>query len=386
MDKWFELAKAEIAVESDSHWNEGSFNTTAWENLADEGLWRIPVPSDLGGDGDSWIEFAKALQSIAKGGQDLGFCLSMIAHAGVVRTLIKYGSAEQLDRFLPMATGGKVGLTALTEPESGSDVARTRTIATPSQSRVAYPDQETEVESAWKLNGKKSHITHGPIADFGFILGRIDGLPPKKDITVFVSELVPWVQRHGSEDLLGNRTSPTGDFTVTDMPIDEVNIVGDPGNGLSIIYDTITLDRLLYGIVAQAFIEDLLPRMIEFCSDRVAFGTPIIEHQYVQQRLVDMRVAATQTGLISWKAMDAMLSDSQDANELASMAKMTGSESLLAAAEHAIRLTGHSGYEQGWVSRLLRDAQGVVIAGGTVEMQKKNIFSQMLRNSHKEVE
>lgn len=381
MNNWFEIAETHVAKRSQAHWDAGTFNQVAWQALADEGLWNIAVPKVHGGHGGSWADFAEALQAIAKGGQDLGFCLSMIAHAGVVRSLLNYGSAEQLERFLPLATGGSVGLTALTEPESGSDVARTATIATQvSEPPLQYVDKDVESQGGWVLNGTKSHITHGPVADFGFILGRMDGLPAKEDITVFLTELNPYVQRNEVEDLLGNRTSPTGGFVIKNLPITDVNIVGEPGNGLEIMYDTITLDRLLYGVVAQAFIEDVLPRMVDFSTERVAFGTAIIENQYVQQRLVDLRVSGTQTGLISKAAMDAMLSGSPRANELASMAKMVGSEALLSGAEHAIRITGHSGYENGWVSKLLRDAQGVVIAGGTTEMQKKNIFSQMMRD------
>ncbi|CAB0518147.1 acyl-CoA dehydrogenase [Corynebacterium diphtheriae] len=363
---WFEIGKSSVRPRALEMWERGEFDQDSWQLLADKGFWKIAVPSDLGGEDGDWHKFADALQSVASGGLDLGFCLSIIAHAGLVRTLVNYGTEEQQQEFLPMAMSGSVGLTALTEPESGSDVSRTATIA------------RTDTGGKMRLYGTKDHITHGPIADLGLVLGRADWLPSKKDISVFVLDLNrDEVERDSTENLFGNRTSPTGKLSLNGYSLTERNILNPIGDGLKIIYDTICLDRLLYGVVAVPFLTYIKDRMLSFSTERIAFSEPIENYQYVQERIVRAETNAVSVEAVARHALDEMQNESTQSSMVSSMAKMIGAEALLESSQDLLRLLGHTGYETGEVTKLLSDAHGVVIAGGTVEMQKKNIFNQL---------
>jgi alkylation response protein AidB-like acyl-CoA dehydrogenase len=307
-----------------------------------------------------------AFEGIALGGRDLGFNLSLVAHAGLVRSSLTYFSPKQLQDYLPRLMSGAVGATALTESQGGSDVARVRT-------------QATSTAQGFVLHGEKDHITHGPVADLALVLGRLPEIGDR-DISLFMVDMATeGVERGEAEDMIGNRTSPTGPFRLRQVLLPPHALVGRPGQGLEIIYNTISLDRLLYGVLAAAYLEPILLETLQHARQREAFHHPIIDYQYVQGRLTDLRMAIETTRAVSYRALDALLNEDVDANMLCSIAKYQGAENIKAGAEHAFRIMGHLGYMAGPTAQRLIDAYGTLIAGGTAEMQRKNIFNQMLR-------
>src|SRR5689334_13011885 len=100
---------------------EEGLDQRGWAQLANQGFWRLPVPVEYGGAGGTWWDAVAALEGLSKTVGDLGFLLSIIAHAGCVRVLLKYGTEEQKRRLLPPLLSGAVGATAITEETGGSD-------------------------------------------------------------------------------------------------------------------------------------------------------------------------------------------------------------------------------------------------------------------------
>lgn len=361
------LAREHIAPRSQWHYSRCQLDSAAWQTLADEGFWRIPVPESLGGRGMTWWDFSAALEGVTRGGQDLGFCLSLIAHAGFVRSLLLFGGRYHHEVALPRLLGGAIGATALTELSGGSDVAK-----------ITTTGQQTP--SGYKLTGAKAHITNAPVADFFWVLGRLNELPAKRDITVFVIERKnEGMQTGAAEHMLGNRTSPTGPISFFGLPLAAEQILGRPGDGLRLTYSTIALDRLLYGIIGAAYLESLLSAAMSFAADRIAFGHPIADYQYVQRRITNVKLAIETTRWVSYAALDRLLDDHPEAALMSSTAKLVGSESLAGAAVDVMQIFGHSGYEAGRHSRNVQDALGTLIAGGTSDIQRKNIFTQLVK-------
>jgi isovaleryl-CoA dehydrogenase len=362
-----QLARQLVAPRSAQQNVARQLDRVAWGELAAEGLWRLAVPANRGGDGGTWWDFAAALEGIVRGSKDLGFCLSLIAHAGFVRALVRHGDERHrhhLDRLL----AGAVGATALTEDRGGSDVARAATTAHPVDG------------GGHRLIGVKTHITNAPVADLIYVLGRMQGLPARADLTVFVVDRHRGGVRTGPpEEMLGNGSSPTGPISFDGAMLGPGDILGEPGQGLTLTYDTITLDRLLYGVVGSAYIEGLLEETIAFAQRRTAFRQPIADFQYVQRRITNMKLAVETTRWISYAALDRMVGEHRDASMMSSAAKLTGSESLAAAALDAMQIFGHAGYEEGEISRAVRDTLGTLIAGGTSDIQRKNIFTQLVK-------
>lgn len=354
-----------IAPRSAQAYDAEVLDRLAWRRLATQGLWRIGVPSKMGGTGGSWKDLALAVAGIARGGGDLGFTLSLVAHAGLVRALVVHGTSWHQRHVLPPLLRGAIGATALTETHGGSDVARTRT-------------EGRQVEGGWLLQGSKDHITNAPVADRALVLGRIPALG-KRDITLFLVNLrSPGVRRGAAERLLGLRTSPTGALHFDDVFLPEPAVLGVPGEGLSTLYDIISFDRALYGLVAAAYLEPRLEEVLRFCTQREAFGSSIIDHQYVQGRITDVRITIEVARAVSLASIDALVDRDPEAALRCSVAKLIGSEGLVEATQNLMRLQGHVGYMRGTTSRDLQDALGTLIAGGTTEMQRKNILNQML--------
>ncbi|SCD39726.1 Acyl-CoA dehydrogenase [Streptomyces sp. BpilaLS-43] len=364
-DSFAAFARTHIARRADAAYEAEILDRLSWQRLADLGLWRIGVPEGLGGIGGTWADLAEHVADIARTGEDLGFVLSLIAHAGLVRALVEHGNDYHHRSVLPQLMNGAVGATALTEPHGGSDVARTRTLA-------------TRTSDGWSLTGRKDHITNAPVADRALVLGRVPDLG-RRDITLFLVNLhSPGVRRGPAEELLGLRSSPTGAIELRDVTLPEPAVLGAPGEGLRTLYDIISFDRALYGLVIAAFLEPQLDKAVGFARRREAFGTPILDHQYVQGRVTDIRITIEIARATARAGIDALVAGDPEASLRCSVAKLVGSEGLVEAAQNLMRLHGHAGYMRGAQTRIVQDALGTLIAGGTSEMQRKNILNQML--------
>ncbi|NMH68980.1 acyl-CoA/acyl-ACP dehydrogenase [Bacillus sp. RO3] len=361
----FSILSATINRNYKECYSRNQFDGESWEVITNEGIWKYPVPEKYGGFGKSWWEFAAALEGLASTSKDLGFLLSMIAHIGCLRVLMKHGTEEQKHYYLDLLMNGKVGATAITETSGGSDVARISTSA-------AYNNL-----NLLELNGHKSHITNAPISDIVVMVGRIPELG-KRDITLFILEKEMDGLTFGDrESMFGNRTSPTGDIYLRNVQIHKENILGTPGDGLNTLYNMISLDRLLYGLIAASYIEPLLNKSLIFSNDRTAFKTPISNHQYIQKKLTDMKMNIEKSRWISYAALDRLITGHEEASLLCSIAKFTGTEALVETAQDLMLIHGHQGYMEGEISQLLQDAVGTRIAGGTSDIQRVNIFNQL---------
>jgi alkylation response protein AidB-like acyl-CoA dehydrogenase len=231
--------------------------------------------------------------------------------------------------------------------------------------------------AGYRVTGAKDHITNAPVANVALVLGRVPELG-RRDITLFlVPTDAPGVRPGKQEQLLGLRTSPTGPLHLDGVELDRDAVLGKPGNGLGLLYDIISFDRLLYGLIAGSFLRPRLDEALDYASRRTAFGVPIADHQYVQGRLTDIRITIETSTAVSWAALDALIDGDRDSSLRCSVAKLVGSEGLAAAAQHLLALHGHLGYERGPVAKVMQDALGTLIAGGTSEMQRKNILNQM---------
>lgn len=366
-DHYEQLAREHVAPRSEWHYEREQLDRQAWQALAEDGLWRIPVPEELGGDGLTWWDFCAALEGVTRGSRDLGFCLSLIAHAGFLRSLVLFGGEYHHRVALPKMMSGSIGSTALTEMSGGSDVA--------SVSTTAYP-----TTAGYKLVGTKAHITNAPVADMFWVLGRIDKLPAKRDISVFVVERQdPGLRTGPAEHMFGNRTSPTGPISFFGLPLGADQVLGRPGDGLRLTYATIALDRLLYGVVGAAYLESLLRDVMDFAQDRTAFGHVIADYQYVQRRITNIKLAIESTRWVSYAALGALTDEAPEAMLMSSTAKLIGSESLARGALDTMQVFGHTGYELGKHSRNVQDTLGTLIAGGTSDIQRKNIFTQLTK-------
>ncbi|WP_371614246.1 acyl-CoA dehydrogenase family protein [Streptomyces sp. NBC_00454] len=366
-DRFFRFAQQEIAPGSAERDLNASFDHAVWKKLAESGFWRVHVPVELGGEGGGLWDHVAAFEGLARGANDCGLVLSVAAHAGLVQLLIHHGTHDQKHELLPRLMSGAVAATASTEAGGGSHVAAIRTTARHLPS------------GAFELSGEKSHITNAPVADLMMIVGRVPSAG-KKDITLFLVEAgQEGVGQGAHEDLMGLRTSPLGPIELDKVVVSADRLIGNVGEGLEKLYWCLAFDRLIYGIVVAGHLGSVLETAVHRITSRSAFGSLLAEHQYIQDKIVTMKVAIESSRALAFEAVHALDENRADAGTLASCVKLISAEGIVESALELVQIFGHIGTEKSYgIERHLRDAVAFRIAGGTNEMQKKNIFKHVL--------
>lgn len=351
-------------AEAGSSRSEG-FDIDGWRRLRDEGLWQLIVPSGADAAADWWA-FTAALDGLSSSIRRPELLLSVIAQAGMVRALERHGSSSQKDRYLAAILRGDVSATCIAEPTTGTDV---RSIET----------SLAETGSGYRLTGTKFNIAHAPIMDFALVVCRLEGREKNNIALVLLDRGTPGLVAGQADDKLGNRNLPTGEIRFENVEVSQSRMLGEPGRGLSTLIDIISLGRLYYGLAAANLFEPFLDDAMSYAAKRSSFKSSIDSHQYVQKRLVDMRIGMERSKWLAYGALSQLLADQPEALMMCSVAKLVGAEDLIANATSLVKLYGSLGYHNGHVAELMKNALGFASVGGTEEMHRKNIFNQMQR-------
>ena len=295
--------------------------------------------------------------------------LSVAAHNSLCSGhIFLAGTDEQKRRFLtPLARGEKVGCWGLTENSAGSDAGGTRTTA-------------VRAGDGWVLNGSKTFITNGRVADTAVVMAVTDREKGKKGISAFIVERGTKGFRAGKkEDKLGVRSSDTSELVLEDCRIPAGNLLGAEGHGF---IDTLRiLDRGRIGIAAFSvgIAQACLEASMRYSRERRQFGHPIAEFQAVQFKIADMATRVDAARLLTWRA--AFLRDGgKEHTAESSMAKLYASEMAVHAALDAVQIHGGYGYVKEYpVERYLRDSKLGTIGEGTSEVQRLVIARELLK-------
>ena len=270
-------------------------------------------------------------------------------------------------KYLPkLATGEFVGAWGLTENQAGSDAGGART--------TAVKDGDS-----WVLNGSKTFITNGSLADISVVMAVTDKSKGKKGISAFLIDRGTKGFRPGKkEDKLGVRSSDTSELILEDCRIPEGNLLGAPGMGF---VDTLRiLDRGRIGIAAFSIgiAQGAFEASLSYAKGRKQFGQAIAEFQGIQFKLSEMAVKIDAARLLMLRA--AALRDAGREHKIESaMAKLYASEIAVQVALEAIQIHGGYGYVKDYpVERALRDSKLGTIGEGTSEVQKLVIARELL--------
>jgi alkylation response protein AidB-like acyl-CoA dehydrogenase len=348
-------------------WDEKQeFPREVFSKLGALGLMGVVWPAEYGGSGMTTLDYALVMEELAR--VDAGVALSVAAHNSLSSGhIFLAGSDEQKRRYLmPLARGEKVGCWGLTENSAGSDAGGTRTTA------VREGD-------SWVLNGSKTFITNGRIADTAVVMAVTDREKGKKGISAFVVERGTKGFRAGKkEDKLGVRSSDTSELVFEDCRIPAANLLGKEGHGF---IDTLRiLDRGRIGIAAFSvgIAQACLEASMRYGRERRQFGHPIAEFQAVQFKIADMATRVDAARLLTWRA--AFLRDTgKEHTAESSMAKLYASEMSVRAALDAVQIHGGYGYLKDYpVERYLRDSKLGTIGEGTSEIQRLVIARELL--------
>lgn len=361
-----DFAEKELGPHS-REWDEAQqFPREVFAALAELGLMGVCWPAEYGGADLSTLDWALVMEELAR--VDAGVALSLAAHHSLASGhIFLAGTEEQKTRFLvPLAKGDKVGCWGLTEPGSGSDAGGMRTTA------VRDGDH-------WVLNGSKSFITNGSVADTAVLMAVTDRAKGNRGISAFILDRGTAGFRHGKkEDKLGVRSSDTSELILEDCRLPADRLLGAEGMGF---IDTLKiLDRGRVGIAAFSvgIARGSLEASIRYARERNQFGHPIADFQGIQFKIAEMATHLEAGKLLTWQAAaraDAGMAHTTES----SMAKLFAGEAAVQIALEAIQIHGGYGYLKDYpVERHLRDAKLGTIGEGTSEVQRMIIARQLL--------
>ena len=367
-----EFAQKEIAPVA-AHYDEtGEFPMPVIKKMGELGLMGIEVPEEYGGAGLDTLSYVLAMEEVAKADVAVSTIMS-VNNSLYCHGILTFGTEEQKQKYLvPVASGQAVAAYALTEPQSGSDAANMKT-------RAVLADDGTH----YIINGRKSWITSGPVADYFILFAMTEPEKRHRGITAFIVEGdTPGLIRGKVEPKLGIRASATCELFFEDMKVPVENVLGEPGQGFKIAMAILDAGRI--GIAAQALgvAEAALDASINWAREREAFGHKIGEFEGIQWKIADMktRIEASR-GLIYSAAMakERAKKTGERYTLQASMAKLFASETAMFCTHQAVQIHGGMGYSKELpVERYFRDAKITEIYEGTSEIQRLVIARQVL--------
>jgi alkylation response protein AidB-like acyl-CoA dehydrogenase len=365
-----DFAAKEIAPVAAQFDLSGEFPRDTVRKAGELGFMGVEVPEAYGGAGLDSICYVLMMEEIA---------YADAAHATIVSVnntlynsgILQFGSEAQKQQYLtPVASGQAIGCYGLTEPQSGSDAANMRTRAVLSADGSHYV-----------INGKKSWITSGPVADYMVMFAVTDAGAKAKGISAFILDCAqPGFMRGKTEPKLGIRASATCEIEFADYKVPVANRLGLEGQGFAIAMTI--LDQGRVGIAAQAngIARAAYDAALVYVRERKAFGAPIGTFQMIQAKIADMKTRLSASRLLmlhaAWAKQAAKDTGVRTTTE-GSMAKLFASETAMFNAHAALQIHGGMGYSKEMpLERFFRDAKITEIYEGTSEIQRLVIARQ----------
>ena len=302
---------------------------------------------------DGLADFAFAMQGLGSGAITLA------------------GSEALRARYLPrVAAGEAIAAFALSEPEAGSDVAA-----------MTMRARRDEADGSWLLDGIKTWISNGGIADFYTVFARTADKPGARGITAFVVDAAsPGLTVAARIDVIAPHPLATLLFSNCRVPASQR--LGDEGQGFKIAMQTLDIFRASVAAAALGFARRALDEALAHATTRRMFGQTLADFQLTQAALADMATDIDSAALLTYRA--AWLRDVKRARATreAAMAKLTATEHAQRVIDRALQMFGGLGVTKGAiVESLYREIRALRIYEGASEVQRLIIGRDLLREA-----
>lgn len=355
------LARDQIAPRA-AHYDETA--SFPWENVESInalGLNTMFIPEEYGGAGMSYLVYLVCVREISAACASTGIIWATNYHA--IKPLVEFGNEEQKKRLLPVIAEGGLGALVITEPDAGSDATGMRT---------SFREEGDQII----VNGSKTFITNGDVADLYLVFGKWAGVEnPREAISCLVLEKgTPGFSVARLEDKLGHRASSTATLNFDNCAVPKENLLRGPGEGLKMLLASLNKSRPSIGAHSLGIARAAFDDSVNYINGRKQSGKKIIEFQGIQFLLADL---ASELALCeAWMLNVARMVDSgiTDIGVQASILKMRASDLAMRMATEAIQMHGGYGYCKEYrVERLFRDAKIAQIWEGTNQIHRQII-------------
>ena len=338
-----------------------SFPKEVFRRVGELGFFGMKFGPEVGGSGPDYLADAVLTEELARcGSGGVSACLG--AHKDLAMLYIgNFGTSGHHDRWLrPAMDGSIVGALAVTEPDTGSDVAAIKTSA-------------RRDADGWVINGSKLFITNGAWADFVVVAAKTEPGAGHEGITLFVVE----GDSHGYSarkiPMLGWRSGQTGELSFAEVRIPDSHRLGEAGSGFAAIMRNFAWERLVMALGAVSGAQRIYEIAKAYALERSAFNRPVGKFQVWRHRFADMATRIEAARALTYGALRLFISDESPIQEVA-MAKLYACDVALHVADECVQIHGGYGYVTEFpAERALRDARLGPIGGGTSEIMKEII-------------
>lgn len=327
-----------------------------YKKMGNEGLLGLTYPEQYGGlDLDFWytVIWMEELGAVEAGGIPMSVTVQTEISTPAIA---KYGSHELKQQYLrPAIQGDFIGALAITEPDAGSDVTAISTVA-------------DEYADHYIMNGRKSYITNGSIADFIMTLCKTSPDQGTRGMSLMlVPAKSPGIIVAQKYKKLGNFCCDHAELTFENVKVPKENIIGMKNMGFDIQMEQFQHERLIEGILACSQGKNILNKAKEYARQRMIFGQRLIDHQSVAFSFVNMETELEFLQQMTYHCADLFIKGHECTREIA-MVKLKAGKLLRLITDECLQLLGGYGYMEGTqIARAYRDSRATAITGGSVE-------------------
>ena len=351
-------------------WDESQhFPVDMMKEMGKYGFLGVLVPEKYGGSGLGYQEYITIIEEITKVDPSIG--LSVAAHNSLCTGhILEFGSEEQKQKYLPkLASGEWIGAWGLTEPNTGSDAGRMKTVA---EKQGDY----------YVINGTKCWITHGISGEVAVVIVRTGELLDSRGMTAFIVERGTEGFSGGKkEDKLGMRASETAELIFDNCKVPKANMLGKEGEGFIQAMKILDGGRISIAALSLGIAKGAYEASVKYAKEREQFGQPIANFQGVSFKLADMTTKIQGAELLTRKA--AFLKNTgKPVTKTSASAKYYASEVCVDVATDGVQIFGGYGYTKEFpVEKFYRDSKLCTIGEGTSEIQKLVIARELIKEN-----
>jgi alkylation response protein AidB-like acyl-CoA dehydrogenase len=355
------FVQREVAPYHEQWEEDGVVSREVWKAAGRQGLLGYFADEEYGGGGiDDYRYGVVIAEELARGGFS-GVAIPL--HNDIIGPYLqRLATDEQKRRWLPgFCSGDVITAIAMTEPGAGSDLQGIRTTA-------------VDKGDHYVLNGQKTFISNGILADLVIVVARTDPEAGAKGISLLVVERgMDGFERGRNLAKIGQHAQDTAELYFDNVQVPKTNVLGHVGGGFVHLMENLNQERLSIAVAAAAACERILEIALDYCRERQAFGRSIGRFQHNRFLLAEMATETKIARVFVDRCVRAHLDGTLDAAE-ASMAKWWVTELQKKIVDQAVQLHGGYGYMLEYpIARAYADTRIQTIYGGTTEIQKEII-------------
>ena len=356
----------EVTPFHDQWERDGQVSREVWLAAGKAGLLGTDVPEEYGGGGVADFRYNAVLTEELNraGASGIGFPLQ---NDVVAPYLLRLATDEQKRRWLPgFCSGEIITAIAMTEPGTGSDLQGIQTNA-------------RRCDDGWVLNGAKTFITNGIMADLVIVVARTDPDAGSRGFTLLVVERgMPGFERGRRLNKVGLKAQDTAELSFTDVHVPDANVLGEPGGGLIALMQNLAQERLSIAVGCAAGAARALEITVEYTKERTAFGQPVASFQNTRFELAEIVTEVDVTQAFVDRCITELVAGRLDATD-AAKAKWWASDVLKRVVDRCVQLHGGYGYMLEYpIAKAFIDSRVQAIFGGTNEIMKEIIGRSLL--------